>query len=118
MDRRIFSLLSLINEQIEANWTVERMAGLLDISVSHFRKLFRENVGSSPNRYLREMRLEKARSLLETTCLQIKQIRLVVGIPNESNFLRNFTKNYGQNPSNHRKSSERFNIIAKSSRIK
>ncbi|MFN0141365.1 MAG: helix-turn-helix domain-containing protein [Pyrinomonadaceae bacterium] len=50
-----------------------------------------------------EQRLERAKDLIETTFLQIQQICLEVGIPNESHFTRDFKKKYDRTPTEYRK---------------
>jgi AraC-like DNA-binding protein len=46
--------------------------------------------------------VKKARELLETTSLSIKEIRLRVGMSDESHFTRYFKKAIGVTPSRHR----------------
>lgn len=55
--------------------------------------------------YLNELRLEKARELLEDErCfLQIKEIGHQVGLVNDSHFTRDFKKKYGLTPTEYRK---------------
>lgn len=103
MDGRIFSLKQILSERLDRNWTVAEMAHCFNLSVPHFQKLFKAQIGTSPIAYLRELRLEKARELLETTYLQIKQIRLQTGIMNDSHFTREFTKKFGVSPTEYRK---------------
>lgn len=54
--------------------------------------------------YLRDLRLKKARQLLEESdsFSTIKEIRLAVGILNDSHFTRDFKKKYGLAPSEYR----------------
>ena len=56
----------------------------------------------SPGSYIRDLRVKKARELLETTSLSIKEIRLRVGMSDESHFTRYFKKAFGVTPSRHR----------------
>ena len=63
-----------------------------------FQKLFKSNTGTSPVAYLRELRLEKARLLLETTFVQIKQIGIKIGLTNDSHLTRDFKNKYGVTP--------------------
>ena len=48
---------------------------------------------------------EKARDLLETTCLSIKQIMPLVGMSDKDNFRRDFKKAYGLPPKQYRNNS-------------
>lgn len=103
MDARIFQLRGLLLERLDHHWTVDEMAALVDLAPSHFHKLFKTHLGISPLAYLNDLRLEKARELLETTFTQMKQIGLKVGMPNDSHFTRDFKKKYGVTPTEYRK---------------
>jgi len=58
----------------------------------------------SPARYQRWLRMQRARQLLETSLLTIKQIAGRIGIRDESHFWRDFKKIYGLTPSEYRAS--------------
>lgn len=103
MDGRIFHLQKQILENPDRDWTIEQMSEIAGLSVPHFQKLFKSNTGKPPIAYLQDLRLEKARELLETTFLQIQEIRTKVGIPHDSHFTRDFKKKYGISPTEYRK---------------
>lgn len=103
MDGRIFQLRIHLSEKLNHRWTVEEMASCFELSVPHFRKLFKKTTGSSPTSYLRDQRLEKARELLESTFYPIKRIGLTVGMTNRGHFTRDFKEKYGSTPTEHRR---------------
>lgn len=103
MDGRIFRLQEQLIKTPEYHWTVQEMAELIELSVPHFQKLFKNEIGISPMAWLWERRLEKARELLETTFWQLKQIGNAVGMPHGSHFTRDFKKKYGVAPTEYRK---------------
>lgn len=103
MDGRIFQLKEKSLNDLQHQWTVEEMAGTIKISVPHFQKLFKSAFGKPPIAYLRELRLERARELLESDEFwQIQEIRVKVGIMNDSHFTRDFKKKYGITPTEYR----------------
>lgn len=104
MDGRIFTLQKNLSERLSHAWTVREMARCFDLSIPHLQKLFKTQVGIPPISYLRESRLERARELLQTTFMQVKQIGIQTGMPNDSHFTRDFKKRYGMTPTNYRKS--------------
>ena len=53
--------------------------------------------------FVKIVRLKKAKELIETTPLSIKQIMAEVGIKDKSNFCRDFKKTYGVSPVKYRR---------------
>jgi transcriptional regulator GlxA family with amidase domain len=103
MERRI----SLVKEKILSapnnNWTTENLAKEVNLCKSQFEKLFYQEVKQSPIQYIRHLRFEKAKELLETTFLSIKEICIKVGFNDQSHFVRDFKKKYGKTPTEYRK---------------
>jgi transcriptional regulator GlxA family with amidase domain len=56
----------------------------------------------APLQYLRAVRMKRAKQLLETTFLSVKQIMIEVGLRDESHFVRNFKVTYGLPPARFR----------------
>lgn len=88
--------------------TLEEMSQAVNLSPSRLRSLFKVETGMSPTEYLKDLRLARARELLETTFLQVKEIRIKVGIPDQSNFVRDFKRKYGVSPTEYRKQIQNF----------
>ncbi len=103
MDGRIFAFKEQLPKSLQQQWTIETMAETLEISVPHFQRIFKENVGTPPMTYLHDLRLEKARELLETTFKNISEIRYEVGIRSNSHFTRDFKEKFGLTPTEYRK---------------
>lgn len=103
MDGRIFHLQELLLENSQRSWTIEEMAQIVELSVPHLQKLFKAEIGIAPVAYLRDLRLEKARRLLETKFYRLKQIGSEVGMVNDSHFTHDFKKKYGVTPTEYRK---------------
>ena len=55
-----------------------------------------------PAHYLRALRMEQAKTLLQTSRLTVKQIMTGVGVEDKSHFAREFKKAYGLTPSAYR----------------
>lgn len=69
---------------------VPDFARRVNLSPSRFAHLFRHHTGRTPARYLRELRLERARTLVEDSMLSIKEIMAKVGFNDPSHFARDF----------------------------
>jgi transcriptional regulator GlxA family with amidase domain len=79
MDDRIETALKSIERDIGRALRPPELAGEVRLSVSRFNDLFRQETGTVPARFIRACRYEKARQLLMTTGLSIKEIANQVG---------------------------------------
>jgi len=82
---------------------VGQMAASVNLSYSRLEHLFKAETGMTPVSYLKKLRIERARTLLETTFLTNQQIIIKVGMYDESHFVKDFKKAYGLQPSQYRK---------------
>jgi transcriptional regulator GlxA family with amidase domain len=73
------------------------------MSPRQLERRFKADTGYSPLHYLRQLRLQKAAELLNTTFEQINQIAQQVGIPDPRYFRRSFKEHYGVSPGEYRK---------------
>ena len=111
MDHRIEKILRKIENDISRKLVVRDLAAFVNLSVSRLQHLFKQETGISLVKHLNNLKLEKACRLLETTDLHVKEIRLKVGIKNESHFQRNFKLKFGRTPNHYRNN---FSRIAES----
>jgi len=91
-----------MRRDLRARLTLNDMARAVNLTSFHFCHLFKAEIGRSPVRYLKALRLERARDLLETTSLSVKEIRASVGLNDESHFARDFRALYSLTPQQHR----------------
>jgi AraC family transcriptional regulator of arabinose operon len=103
MDRRIEIVIAKIETDISRSWDSKTLAGMVDLSPSRFRHLFKQETGTSPAQYLKELRLRKAKQMLRRTFLAVKQIMKRVGIRSNSHFVHDFKKTYGITPTAYRR---------------
>ena len=81
---------------------MSEMAQVVNLSPSRLRYLFKREMGIAPGHYLRTLRLEQAKKLLETTFLSVKEIITSIGVHDQSHFIREFKKLYGLTPAQYR----------------
>ncbi len=103
MDYRIKEILEKIESDISRPITIPDLAASINMSVSYFQHLFKKEAQICAVKYIKNLKLEKARRLLETTHLSIKEIRFEVGVPNEAHFLSDFKRRFGKTPKNYRR---------------
>lgn len=91
---------------IESNYqkiiSLEEMTNLANMSKSHFVRQFRRETGMSPVRYLKFVRIQRAKELLKRNDLTISATALRVGFHEVSNFNKNFRNIEGCTPSEYR----------------
>ena len=103
MNHRIKEIVAQIEDNLSQLLTIRMLAEFLGMSTSHLHHIFKQDVSISPMKYIKNLRLQKARELLETTKLSIKEIRAKVGIKNESHFMSDFKQKFGATPTEYRR---------------
>lgn len=88
-----------IRESIENDLTIQQIASGLGVSYSNFRRLFKEYTGLSPATYQQELRLLRAKELLTTTDLSIKEIAYRLNFDSPDYFSTKFKAKMGMKPS-------------------
>lgn len=102
MDERVQAATSLMHSSLDRELSVEDMARAVNLSPSHFSHLFKAETGVSPLQYLKALRMRKAKELLDTTFLNVKQVMNSVGIRDKCNFARYFKRTYGLTPAKYK----------------
>ncbi|MEC5318713.1 helix-turn-helix domain-containing protein [Brenneria populi subsp. brevivirga] len=101
----IRDLQSWILENLAGELSVDRLAEQLSMSPRNFTRVFTREVGTSPAKYVEEIRLDAARQLLEQTMEGIEQVAAAAGFGNGLNLRRVFERNLQLTPTEYR---ERF----------
>lgn len=108
MDPRVRQAINLLSENLSRPLDVNAMAASLNLSPSRLRHLFKQQTGLTPAQYLKRLRIESARELLEGSFLRIKEVMPKVGVNDESHFVRDFKKAHGLPPITYRDRSHKF----------
>ncbi len=84
-----------INANLEEDLSLAELAEVADLSQFHFARAFRKSTGQTPQHYLMQQRIERAKELLAKDDLPIVEVSLRTGFKNQSHFttlFRKFTK--------------------------
>jgi transcriptional regulator GlxA family with amidase domain len=103
MDRRVQSVIRAMELSLREPHSVDSLARSVNLSTWRLCHIFKSETRRPPLQYLRSLRMQRARNLLETTFLSVKQVMCEVGLKDESHFVRDFKRVYGLSPSQYRR---------------
>jgi AraC-like DNA-binding protein len=106
LDRRVITGIRHMEQNIRdiviSNQTLAKEGGM---SVNAYARLFKDQTGFSPRKYLSRMRIEKACNLLHHSELSIEQIAAACGFADRYYFTRVFTHTMLTSPGAYRRNS-------------
>lgn len=100
--QRLQKVLPYIREHLGEDLTAQHLAGLAEVSIAHFRRLFHEALGVPVHSYVMAARLEQARKLLGTTSQPISRIAEDCGFSSQSHFTACFRAAHAATPGQYR----------------
>jgi AraC family transcriptional regulator len=100
--QRILQVQLFIQEHLDEELSLDRLARVAHFSPCHFHRIFRGIVGEGVNEYVRRLRLESAAVALKTTDWSILDIALRAGYNAHEAFTRAFRQMFGASPSQYR----------------
>jgi AraC-like DNA-binding protein len=98
------SAMAYVQMNYSRKMTCEEMASHIGIHRKYLARLFKENLRTSPQAYLIDYRMEKAKQLLEETYLSVSEVAVSVGYHDPLVFSKTFKKHVGKSPTVFKKS--------------
>jgi transcriptional regulator GlxA family with amidase domain len=95
-------------DNLDQDLSVAALAERAFMSQRNFARVFAREVGSTPAAYVESLRLERARTLLETTALQLDEVTLRCGFGTVETMRRAFGRRLHVSPGSYR---DRFNNV-------
>lgn len=92
-------VVQLMEANLEEPLELDQMASYVGRSRRQVERLFREQLGTTPQRYYLELRITEARRLLQHTKLAVVDVGLACGFVTASHFSRCYSAYYGYRPS-------------------
>lgn len=105
---QISAALEYISKHYMENIKMETLAETCNLSETHFRRLFAENMNMTPGEYINLVRVQQACDLMKKTRCSMEEVAARVGYTTVSTFNRNFRKIIGTSPYQYKKSSENY----------
>ncbi len=102
-DERISDVARHIRKHITDQLDITGLARRAFMSDDHFTRLFRKEMGETPNAYIIRLKMERAELLLITTQLPVSHIATMLGYDEVPYFTRLFKKKVGRTPTEYRK---------------
>jgi AraC family transcriptional regulator len=92
--RKLRKAIEFINENLDKEQTVAlaAVADAVQMSYFHFSRVFKQSTGVTPNVYMTEQRIGRAKKLLSETDFPIADIALRTGFASQSHFTTTFRK--------------------------
>ncbi|CQR45944.1 HTH-type transcriptional activator Btr [Paraliobacillus sp. PM-2] len=87
-----------IHDHFDQPINLEELAQLNDLSTTYFSNLFKESTGYTLIDYITNVRLNKAKQLLQKNKYSLKEISYMIGYNDPNYFSRVFKKYYGVSP--------------------
>ncbi|MBQ1532421.1 MAG: helix-turn-helix domain-containing protein [Solobacterium sp.] len=101
--RQIEKSAAYIQQHFTQHIALETLFDIAHMSKAYYMRMFRKYMGTTPYNYILNLRITKAKELLEVTDMTIYEIALAAGFSDDSSFSTRFSSITGISPLNYRK---------------
>lgn len=98
LDKRIHSVIEYIHRHLSEPMIIPQLAQIACLSTTQFKVVFKQQMQLTCAQYIRQCRMQKAKSLLTYTDKPIVVVAQEVGYSDNSSFSRQFKSYYGISP--------------------
>ena len=102
-DYRIIHVLGHIESNLDSSLSNDSLAGQASMATNAFNRLFTEELGLSPQRFVKKKRIDKACALLHHSSYSIEQVAAETGFADRYHFSKIFKHLTGLSPARYRK---------------
>lgn len=103
-DFRILNIFYTIDSCINQKLSNSELAKMINLSTNAFIRLFKKEVGISPQKYVQKKRINQACMLLHRSTKTIDEVGFLTGFANRYHFSRIFKSQIGLSPAAYKKS--------------
>lgn len=100
---RLAPVISWITQNLDEDLAVPRLAARAGLSDRQFSRIFTQELGRPPAKYIEDLRLDKARIMLAERRYRIEDVAQLAGYKNTDNFRRAFIRKFAVSPSLYQK---------------
>ena len=101
-DSPISRVLHWITEHLDEPLSVDRLSEIAGMSPRNFSRVFLRDSGTTPAKFVEELRIEEARRLLQSSNETVERVAELCGFGSIDSLQRNFAAHYGTTPSEFR----------------
>jgi AraC family transcriptional regulator len=98
-ERRLKRVIEYVHDHLEHDLPLRELAGIANLSSSHFKFLFKQSVGMPVHQFVIKCRVERAAALLLRGEVPPSEVALQVGFANQSHMARSMRQVMGVTPS-------------------
>jgi len=97
-DEKIQHLKFLISRDYEKVYSLEEISKFLGTPIYQLQNMMKEKKGMTVSQYIRDLKLEEAKVLLEKNGFTVAEVASMIGYSNPSKFSKSFFQKYQKNP--------------------
>ena len=98
-DELLEGILTYIYEKVSSPISIEELCTKFSVSRSSLQTLFKNNLNTSPKKYINDLKLSKSKQLIKENKYTISEIAFMLGFNSIHYFSRAFTQHYEISPS-------------------
>lgn len=102
--QKIQQAVSYIHENYNKDLNMAVVSNYISMNYSLFSYVFKQYTGTNFVNFLKDLRMQEAKRLLETSDMRVNEISQSVGYENEKHFMKIFKATLGVSPTEYRKS--------------
>lgn len=102
-DARLSPAVDFIGQNYDKAISTKELADLCNLSLSHFRRIFKENFGISPMQYRETVRIYWAKQFLKSDLFTVSEVASKLGYYDIYHFSKEFKKATGLSPISYKK---------------
>ncbi|MEG1477523.1 MAG: response regulator [Oscillospiraceae bacterium] len=91
-------IIRYLNENYEKELSLKKIAEIFHMNASYISQLMKNETGLAYSQYVTELRINKAKELLQTTDLSLSEVSEAVGFNDYFYFIKKFKKEVGVTP--------------------
>ncbi len=105
---KLLAAIAHMEAYVESPVGLDDVAHAVALSPRQLERLFKQRLGKTPTRYYLELRLQRARLLLQQTSMSVIQVAVASGFSSASHFARCYRQCFGRTPRTEREDVRRL----------